>query len=220
MPKKKSNAVSSQQVDQLVSAMRSLMSKSVPAQPKTTKKKKKKSAKKSSTASDGRIVLSRKELLATVSLDANSSSSVANTPLSPSSLPFLKGLSKNFELFRWDRVSLFYKPAVGSTYGGLVTIGVDWDGANVPTTRAGVSALSPNRTVPAWQDSESTPMSLPLERLRSRPWYVPQSSASDTTDKYPATIVYALDGTSAKNKQTVGEIWISYQCTMQGTNVP
>lgn len=166
MPRKR-KAASSQQLQQLIQAVSQLtlnppMASSVP---KPTRKRRR-GKKKPNVSNEGRIVLSRKEFMMTVTLPARASTGVNTKSLSPSELPFLKGISANFEMFRWDRISLFYKPAVGATYGGLVTMGVDWDSERIPSTRQNTAALTPNRTVPAWQDSERNPLVLPKDRIK------------------------------------------------------
>lgn len=206
---------------QLVALLSGLMSKPGPA-----KKTKARKAKRSRGArgsgerpGDGTITISRKELVATIELGANKSEAGGEIDLVPASFSFLKGISKSFEQVKWIKLHFFYKPAVGTTYGGLVSMGVDWDYATATTVdRTKVSAFTPNATVSAWTDSESRPLVLPTARLQSRKWYMPNSSSVDKHDKGPGQLHWAASGTSASSKTILGEIWATYTLHMAGTN--
>lgn len=222
MPRKSKKASTSNgEVQMLISALTRLMQSkpASPQQPSRKRRNKKKTrAAKSGVSSEGTITLSRTELLTTLKLAKSSSTVSGNVDILPSSFPFLKGVSKSFDRIRWNSIRLYYKPAVGTTYGGLVSFGMDWDWATNTTDRATVNSLTPNFSCAAWHDSESRPMVLPPNRLQSRAWYTPNGDAN-WVDKGPGRIRYAADGTSDTSKDvTLGEIWIKYSCTMQGTN--
>lgn len=127
--------------------------------------------------------------------------------LCPSSFPFLKGLSANFELYRWTKMEVQYKPAVGTNTAGAVTIGVDWSNKKTKKTRPEISALTPMMDTPVWQMSKLT---LPSSRLQTRKEYILESD--DVNDKQPGALLWKSSSSSA-----VGDLWISYTVHLFGT---
>lgn len=168
------------------------------------------------SAGDGGITISRTELAVSIQLPAKTSSTVGHVDLIPDSFAFLKSLWKSFDRVRWGKIAIFYKPAVGTTYGGLVSVGMDWDWGSDDVARVNVSAFTPNFACAAWADTEARPMVLPVSRLQSRTWYLPRTTAWQ--EKGPGKLHYAVDGTSDDKVHTVGELWISYTVQFSGTN--
>lgn len=110
----------------------------------------------------------------------------------------------------------YYKPAVGTTYGGLVALGMDWDFQGVDVERSKISAFTPSQTMAAWADTESRAMVLPSDKLMSRNWYTPRSDAWQ--DRGPGKLHWAVEGTAETGGKTLGEIWVDYTVVMEGTN--
>lgn len=219
MPRKsnKSNSAAGE-MQQLIQLLKKVaLTKSGSSQPKR-RRRARKARTKPAASQEGQIVLTRTELLGTVSIKKTKDTAMGHFDLVPDSFTFLKGISKSFERVRWDKLHIFYKPAVGTTYGGLVSVGVDWDFAQTDVERSKISGFTPNQTCAAWADTESKPMVLPQSRLQSRLWYLPNGSA-DWPDKGPGKLHWAATGTTSdKADTTVGEFWASYRVTMQGTN--
>lgn len=190
-------------------------SKSAPSK-KKKKKRKKKAKQAMNVANDGSITLSRKELLTTISIPANAAESKGHIDLIPDSFSFLKNVFSSFDRVKWLKLNLVYKPAVGTTYGGLITLGMDWDFGSEDVDRKTISGFTPSMTMSAWTDTERSPMKLPASRLQSRLWYLPR--ASDFNDKGPGKIHWAASGTTAKAATTLGEVWADYTLVMYGTN--
>lgn len=187
-----------------------------PAPPKKKRKNKKK-ADRSGGLQDGVMTLSRSELVATIEIAANGSTAGKSFPIIPDTFSFLKGIGASFDRVRWNSIKFYYKPAVGTTFGGLVSMGVDWD--NSPTTidRSKVSSMTPNMTCAAWHDGEKTPLVLPASRLQSRSWYVPNATDAKLIDKGPGALVVAASVSKQTTQVAIGEVWVHYSVTMQGT---
>lgn len=186
------------------------------------KKKKKRGTRKKATVSgstiDGEINISRAELIATIKLDANKSTASGYLQLNPSSFSFLKSVGKAFNRSRWSSLKVYYKPAVGTTWGGLVSMGFMLDSdQSVDVTRTNVVAMTPSCTNAAWMDTEPRPLVLKGSQLRTRDWYFHNDADLKNIDKGPGTLYWALDGTNATAAMTVGEVWLHYSITMQGT---
>lgn len=165
---------------------------------------------------EGAITLMRRELVETVTIPAQSADSKGTFKLIPEAFSFLKSISKSFDRIIWSKIQVYYKPAVGSAYGGLVSYGMDWDFGTTSPDRSSIAALTPSSTTAAWADTEKSPLTLPVSRLQSKKSYNPSATSPD--DRGPGQIHWAVSGTRSNNAQTIGEIWIYYSATMMGTN--
>lgn len=161
---------------------------------------------------DGEMRLSKSEILA--SLVAGPDGQVkGNVKIVPSSIALLNSVYTAFERLKWLSIRIYWKPAVGTTEGGLVTYGIDWDfQQNDPKDRAKVAAYTPSHTNAIWCDSTSQPMVLPSSRIQARLWYTPLSG--DDVDKGPGALVYFAQGPANKS---LGEFWIDYVVVLSGT---
>lgn len=165
---------------------------------------------------DGEIRLRRKELLDTVKIPASRSSVKGHIDIIPSSFSFLKTLDAAFERHQWRALKFWWKPAVGTTFGGLFSSGIDWDFAGTADVeRKKIVAHTPSSTHSVWQDTEATPLVLPKDRLQSRLWYLPD--ASEYVDKGPGRLQYAADTATQTVETTIGEIWVGYDVILSGT---
>lgn len=161
---------------------------------------------------DGEMRLAKSEILASVT--AGSDGQVKNSiKLFPSSLALLNAVYSAFERLKWVSIKIYWKPAVGTTEGGLVTYGIDWDFTSLtPADRAKVAAYTPTHTNAIWCDTTNQPMVLPSSRIQGRAWYTPLSG--DDVDKGPGALVYVAQGPANKN---LGEFWMDYVVHLSGT---
>lgn len=170
-------------------------------------------------SSQGEISLSRRELFATLSATQST-----NWTLTPQNFPFLQRMGKIFELIRWHKVVIEFRPLVGATIGGSVAIGMDWGGQSLPAydedgrqhragyeamTKETVMACTPCMDGPPWQGFR---MSIPPSRLQTRAWYQIAEDAKDLFDYAPGSLAVV-----ASCSTSPGEIWIDYSVTMMGT---
>lgn len=162
---------------------------------------------------DGEIHMKRHELVST--LKANNAKLSDNIVIKPASFNFLTGIAPSFERSRWLKLHFYYKPAVAVTTGGLVAMGVDWDGTTAVSDREKVLAFTPSQSIPVWQDSQAKPLVLPASRLQSRTWYAHNSSTA--LESSVGTLRIA-GTTTAETNSVVGEVWVYYEMVMQGTN--
>lgn len=70
-----------------------------------------------------------------------------------------------FDRYRIESLRLTYHPSVGTTTGGTIALGADWDPRSVPKSLSGVLACVPKVVGPCWK---SMVMSLPASQLMSR----------------------------------------------------
>lgn len=175
--------------------------------------------------SQGEVVVSRSELLDTLTTGTDGKAS-ASKVLVPVNLPWLSNVAKAFERCRWQSVRIEYRPAVGANTDGTVAVGFDWGSSNEAKEgdggawtlvraidRVGVLACTPNVDGPVWSKASLT---IPSQRLQSRAWYEVPAAAptSDVYDFAPGSLVYYVQGAASK---TLGEIWVHYRVQLSGT---
>lgn len=190
--------------------------------PKPRRKRSKKSA--AMPASDGVITVQRLELLKSVQATTDSNTSTAGTiAIQPASCTWLKNLSASFERYRWESVQIFWRGAAGTTFGGLMAFGVDWAGAKKLSSvsvidRSKVVGLTPLCDVPLYTDSQNRPLVLPRQYLNSRQWY--SLSGGKTTaeeDLGLGNLAYSAYHDAVTSSKFLGEFWIRYRVTLQGS---
>lgn len=168
-----------------------------------------------SKVGEGEIMFSRCELVRSFKMAANEQTHADYIDIYPSAFKFLKSIGTAFERVQWLQLEFFWKPALGTTAGGLVSYGIDWDFVGSTTkSRADISCCTPNVSHAIWMDSQSKPLVVPSSRLMGRLWYTPD--AGDDVDKGPGRFLIAVDMTSSQ-ALTVGEIWARYKVRFSGT---
>lgn len=139
----------------------------------------------------------------------------------PANFPWLKNLSKAFDMYQWLRVVIEYKPVVGAMTDGATAVGFDWstqdvkfadkDGklhsVGVTPSRDAALACTPCFDTPVWQVKS---LVLPADKLQQRLWY--SLSMSENLAAVPGALVFA----STKDAAT-GEIWVHYKVRLSGT---
>lgn len=180
------------------------------------KKKRRRGARKSAATATGDVIISRRELFQVVKTEASKAEASGNEYIAPNKFSFLKNIDKCFERYRFNRCQFYYKPAVGTTYGGLISYGVDWTKNHTTADRKSISGFSPNKSHSCWTDTERSPLVLPVARLQTLLWYscgVTDASLSGG----PGALVWAADVTSSPAVVTLGEIWVDYTVHFSGT---
>lgn len=210
---KRRPAVNVQQVDRLMQMLTTAATASKP-QPPPNRRRKARRKRRPAAPEEGMITMRRHELVTTLTTGADGKLA-GKVELKPTSFTFLKGIAPSFERSRWLKMHVYYKPAVAMTTGGLVALGMDWDGKTDITTREAVSAFTPSMHFPVWKDISTTPMVLPASKLQTRTWYIHASTS--VYDACPGILRYVGEA-NVKDKTSIGELWIYYEIQMQGTN--
>lgn len=161
--------------------------------------------------------LRRHEQVTVLKVPANTADQIFLTAIKPASFSLLANIAKSFERSVWRSLVFYYKPAVATTFGGLVAYGVDWSSklAVKDLDRKKVCALSPVCTHAAWMDSERTPLRLPRQLLQSRKFYLHESA--EVEDAGPGTLVVSASVAQSANEVVLGEIWAYYDIELIGT---
>lgn len=186
--------------------------------PGKTKRKRKKNKKTGPAVKEGEITITRHELIATIKVAAKSSTAAGTVKVDPSQFSFLKVVGAAFARSKWHSLHVYYKPAVGTNFGGLVSMGFMLDpDATAPTTRANIVALTPSATCAAWFDTEARPLVLKGSQLQTRAWYFHNDTNLKQSDRGPAVLCWAADVAATTADTMLGELWLTYSLTMQGT---
>lgn len=165
----------------------------------------------------GELTFSRCELLRTLKLDAQKTDAADYLDLEPTNFGVLKKLATPFERIKWLKCHIYWKPAVGTTFGGLITYGIDWDSVTGTISREAVASYTPSVTHPVWQDGQPTSLILPPARLMSRQWYEFNVSDAKMFDRSPGRLVYAASATAQTTQTVLGEFWCNYTVVLSGT---
>lgn len=152
-------------------------------------------------------------------------------PLIPSQLNWLGGLASSFSKFRWNRLRLFYLPAVGTSASGRVASSLIYDGADLlPTKMAALIAGYRATFGPVWAGqsgfdssnpfavhSDMVHLDLDCSKLAKR--YYPYTtnanyvglSASDKNIYSPAELLVGSEGITTGTSVNVGSFYVSYE---------
>jgi len=130
--------------------------------------------------------------------------------LSPRLFPFLKQFSHHFEMWKPVYINLVYKPSVGTTVGGSVLMGIDWNHRGIPKKRGDIAAYTPNCSTPVLKEAL---MTLPKAQLNSRPWFSLEDTMS--LSSAPGRVWYSASG---EKETAVGELWVEYHVLLAGTS--
>lgn len=167
---------------------------------------------------EGEVAFQREELVRTLTLVKGRTDAADYFDLVPGNFEYLKVLSKAFERVQWINCALYWKPAVGTTFGGLVSYAVDWDSdIDRNITRAKLSAYTPVCSHAVWADNQRQPLVLPPSRLMSRTWYLYDHSSADVVDKQPGRIGVVATASAVDADTVLGEIWVKYHVKFSGT---
>lgn len=182
--------------------------------PKARKKKRTRTRRQEARSTrllDGELRIKRKELLESVALAEGKTELVLTKKLIVDSFPWLGNLAKSFEKVKWHAMKAYWKPAVGTTEGGLVTVGMRWDTTKESENRVAVAAQTPSQTCAIWEDGERRPLVLPPARLMTRAWYI---IGEEKSDSGPGMLEVGISGPAGK---VLGEVWVEYSVTLAGT---
>lgn len=162
------------------------------------------------------IRFTRCELLTEVKIPANSTSTVGHIDILPEMFPLLKPIAAVFERVRWDKLVFYWKPAVGTTTGGLITLAMDWDWSGTDDGRAKLTSYTPSVTHAIWVDGQKMPLVIPSSRIMAKAWYTPKSDSYP--DRGPGKVKYAATAENKNKEWVIGEVWVDYIATLYGTH--
>lgn len=171
-----------------------------------------------SSQQQGMVVVSRSEMLSTLSSTQAVGTAFGQIDLFPtsSSMSWLAKLVVAFERIEWLSATLVYKPFVGTTTNGSICFGVDWNSSvslSADNARAKVQASTPVFEAPIWQTGK---LPLPSSMLMSRRFYT-LSSSTEKPDHQPGIVIWSMTN-SPGNSEILGELWVDYRVRLSGTS--
>lgn len=161
-------------------------------------------------AKSGGIRINRTDLFVTLKQNDNSFRYVR-----PSSFTWLSNLSKFFDRWKIYSCSFEYRPSVGTTTDGKVMMGINYvsDGGN-KVSKDTIAALTPFLDTPVWQSAK---LVFPQNRLMVQKEYQIDSSPSNGNWEFPGALEWSVGGPTGGTKE-VGDIWVTYDVELFGTN--
>lgn len=122
----------------------------------------------------------------------------------------LRALAKIYERLQFHSVRIEYRPVVGTTQGGVILMGFDYDNeADSSPTIESVTAKSPNMQCAIWG---SLNMAIPLPRLQPQRWL----SLTEVSEAAFGALTYYATGPA---DTTVGYLRIAYDVSLAGTRL-
>nr|WKV33635.1 MAG: RNA-dependent RNA polymerase [Riboviria sp.] len=166
-----------------------------------------------SSGGAGDCTISFSEILATISFtdaETQHSQSIEMRPGgSNNKATHLANLGKLYERMQWHSLTIEYTGTVGTTEGGTIMMGYDYD-HDVPVTVdiASVGVMQPNVTCAAWDKSRIV---IPVQRLAPQKWMSTEKDAEAPTGQL---CLFAV-GANLKGK-TVGYLRAHYRVSFAG----
>lgn len=183
---------------------------------KKTKKRKSKGASAFDGMIEGRMTVRKRVVLFSVVSKANAAENTGSFNLALPDIGAIKTLQKVFERSKWLSCSIWYEGLVGSTVGGAVSIGMDWDSLQIPSKRLDVTRYSPSFTTPVWQSTDRSKMVLPKSRLMTRDWYYHNMQGVSERDSIPGTVAWGITAEASATVKTYGEVWADIVLELDG----
>lgn len=160
---------------------------------------------------DGSCMITRSEMLTSVTISSGQSSVTGISALHPSSFSWLKGIARSYEQIVWLSAVVEWRSACATSTQGSLVIGVDWTKTSA-LTREQAQALVPNLEVPVWGPART--LKLPSQRLMTRRAYNLDDSSS--TDKQPGSVAYVVTASRVSSDTFMGDIWVHYRVKLMG----
>lgn len=123
----------------------------------------------------------------------------------------LKALSVVYERMKWHSAAVEFVGAVGSTVGGVVIMGIDYDNDTAKAiTLPAVAALNPNVQTAAYKNAR---MAIPLARMQPQKWVSTESA--HIGEGFAGRVIFFASASGQKGK-TLGYIRLHYDVSLAG----
>lgn len=175
---------------------------------------------KSVEANTGGMTVEGEEMVYTIKVGVNSSSSNKSWSFNPGGNqehpPQVRALSEIYDEFRVNRIEYRYEPMVGTTFNGAIVLGIS-PGIDDLNSFTRVASCQPNVSGPLYNVHR---IRCPASYLRQKRWYNINhdhvTPSQKQTDDDIAMMGYWVDCTASTVEQSIGRIWVKYSYTMQG----
>lgn len=158
----------------------------------------------------GGIKVSNAELLATDVRGKNGVGKIYSLGPVSSNMGHYKALALIYERYRFLSLRIEYVAAIGTTVGGVVTVGMDYDGTMAIVSQAKVSSLNPSFSVPVHRNRS---MTIPPKFLNPQKWL----STRGESEAHPGAIVVWC---TSNSDETLGLIRCHYTVEFAGPELP
>jgi len=161
--------------------------------------------------------IQRSEMFLAVLAQSSYTNLLSMTPLTPSNgqlCPWLVGLASNYQSYRWNSMTVRYKPRSATSSTGEVIIGTYMDITTLaPATYATAVGLDGVAVGSVWCAGAKR---VDVQTIQDRKHYntgVGYATAAEPTEWYSGILNVAVDGCSATAGTQIGELWIDYDIT-------
>lgn len=161
----------------------------------------------------GEASIKKKEVILEVKADAAGTIKISQE-IDPEKMGagYLASMVKMFDQLRWESLSFEWVPCVGTTEGGTVFMGIDWDSSQPDKkdlTMNRVSACTPTTSTPLYR---ARTLNISAQRHQYQKWLRPHVDGQSLG-------LLLLFGSGPVNK-TLGYIMADYHVLFQGTRLP
>lgn len=177
------------------------------------------SSRQSRATSAAAIRVVHSELLVNIQLAADKDTVSGYVELVPDSTTSLAGhfkaLGNIYERFQWHSCTLEYFGAVGSTVGGVVAIGIDYDqDTKLTIDLPAIVAMSPNAQVAAWK---KVSIRVPATRMQAQKWV--STEVAHINEGFLGKLGFYASCPDSKGK-LLGYVKLHYDVTFSGPRKP
>jgi hypothetical protein len=135
-----------------------------------------------------------------------------------SGIPVLDSIAKTFDRYRISSICIHFRTSLGTTNNGSIVLGVDWNADNNPPAfPEGIESFYPNIRGPVWKDLD---LPIPSDRLMSRTFYKIPTGTLQGVVLFDCAPFQFHAGIECEATYQIGEIWVSYDVTFDGPQVP
>lgn len=171
-----------------------------------------------SQANDATVVFTRSEMLEAITV-SDQGTYLKHFKITPATFPLLSKIAQHFDQSQWLAVEVYWTSDVGTTTGGSITYGFDWDPTTAESknkTRAAITALTPSHTGAVYRQTDTAPLKAPKNQLDTLKWYKHNDATASADSNLIAPCTVSVMASSTP-KLAIGVLWCRYRIRLRGT---
>lgn len=164
----------------------------------------------------GSVRIQFEELFYTLKMETGKTEMGVSIPMHPGGAEVkhmaehLKNMAKIYERMQWHSLSIHYTGALGSTEGGVIVLGFDYDSDVQAKIDMGVvSVMQPSVTFNAYAQPGKV-LNVPVARMQPQKWL-----STEGTESHMGSVNVFASGTKLAG-QTFGYLRVRYDVTLAG----
>lgn len=125
----------------------------------------------------------------------------------------LTSLSKAYDRYMLNGLTLHYRPSVGTTKDGYIVLAIDWDAGDSNPTVAKARAFQPQVRIPVWQ-----PADLPCPARKLQDLKVLYVGKTGEVQHNPFSVQAVVPLEAATKESVYGDLYVTYDITFEGVS--